>query len=418
MMHRLLTHFIVAIAVLGFAFVSPIARAEANRPNVLLITIDTLRPDFLGAYGSKSNASPNLDALASQSVVFERAIAASARTAPSHATMMTSLWIREHSVGWNNGTTQLDGEWTIAEAFKKAGYDTAAFVGNMQLDKRIGLNDGFTVYDDNLRNFEMNRRKILQRLAEGTTKRALIWLARKRDRPWFLWVHYQDPHGPYTPPAPFAPMVKPPTATQQPMPVLSVNKGKDGIPAYQAIRGLRHPEQYLSLYRGEIRYFDHWLGQLIGTVDARNAETVVLVTADHGESFGEEGWWFSHGFRTTPDQVHVPFLLRAQELPPGRSRDLVHHVDVAPTLANLADLPLPAKLRGVALAPIVKAGKSVPDRTVYSDVGSEASAYRGNSFSRAPTLQGSFEPLSFRWSSTRQWEPADPNSQLMEDFER
>ena len=192
----------------------------------------------------------------------------------------------------------------------------------MQLEKRIGLNDGFAIYDDDLRGSEVNRRAILERPAEGTTQRALIWLARKRDRPWFLWVHYQDPHGPYTPPAAFAQMVRAPIAKQPPLPVLSVNTGRNGIPAYQAIRGLKHPGHYVSLYVGEIRYFDHWLGQLIGAVDARNAGTVVLVTADHGESFGEDGWWFSHGFRTTPDQVHVPLLLRAPDLPPGRNRDL------------------------------------------------------------------------------------------------
>ena len=158
-----------------------------DAPNVLLVTIDTLRPDHLGAYGFPGESSPNLDALAARGVVFERAIAASARTAPSHASLFTSRWVRDHSIGYHNGSTRLGDEVTLAALLSEAGYDTAAFVGNSMLRRRVGLDRGFAVYDDTLPDAERNR-PVFERVAAKTTPRALEWLARPRRRPFFLWV--------------------------------------------------------------------------------------------------------------------------------------------------------------------------------------------------------------------------------------
>ncbi len=382
---------------------------DSRPPDVLLITVDTLRPDFLGVYGSKAGASPKLDSLARESVVFERAIAASARTVPSHATIMTSLWVRDHSVGWINGSSRLDGEVTVAEVFSEAGYDTAAFVGNMMLRVVVGLDAGFDVYDDELDDFEVNRPRFRERHADHTTQRVLRWLSQDRDRPWFLWVHYQDPHGPYTPPAVHADAVDLEIEGEEPLPLLEGNRGEHGVPAYQARPGSQTPSAYADRYAGEIHFFDTWLGTLLEAVDRDARETVILLTADHGESFGEEGWWFSHGFRTTPDQVHVPFILRAPGFDPARRKDLVHHVDIAPTLIALAGLEAPGSIRGVDLSPWIREETALPPRTIYADLGFEVSAYRGLSFLRAELSDSSPPPTHFQWISNDRWSPTGPD---------
>lgn len=376
-------------------------------PNVLLITLDTVRPDFLGAYGATSGASPHLDSLAAEGVVFERAIAASPRTVPSHASIMTSLFVRDHSVGWVNGSTRLDGEPTLAEQFVDAGYETAAIVGNMQLRHLVGLDAGFDRYDDDMDSREANRPQFRERRADGTTRRALDWLERRGDAPWFLWLHYQDAHGPYTPPAEHLEAVDLVDPAEAPLPLLKQNRGEGGVPAYQAVPGDQRPSAYADRYAAEIHFLDDGIGQVLEEVDQLAGDTVILVTADHGESIGEEGWWFSHGFRTTPDQIHVPFILRAPGVSPGRRSELVHHVDVAPTLLELAGLDALPQAKGLD----VSKGSRGLERAgwLFADVGFETSAYRDDVFVRVtdsePTKGNEEIETSTwsRWKSTGEW---------------
>ncbi len=389
-----------------------------ERPNVLLITLDTLRPDFLGAYGSSAGASPRIDEFARKSVVFERAIAASPRTVPSHASIMTSLWVREHSVGWVNGSSRINGEECLADVFAAGGYDTAAFVGNMLLGTPVGLDSGFDLYDDELRDTEANRSNFVERQADESTEHAMRWLAEERERPWFLWMHYQDAHGPYIPPKEHAAAIQLEIADEAPLPVLDKNRGKNGIPAYQVRPGSQTPSAYAERYAGEIHFIDAWLGKLLRAIGEENRNTIILLTADHGESFGEEGLWFSHGFRTTPDQVHIPFILQAPGLEPTRRSGLVHHVDVAPTLIGLAGLEVPHGSRGLQLAEWLESGQSLPTRTVFSDIGTEVSAYRGDHFVRANLHQRESEPRRFSWTSTRNWSVSPLSEKpLSRDFE-
>jgi arylsulfatase A-like enzyme len=384
-----------------------------GRPNVLLITIDTLRADHLHSYGFPLETSPNLDALAAESVVFERAIAAASSTAPAHASIMTSKYVREHSVGYLNGGSVLDGSTTIAEVFRGAGYRTAAFVSNDVLQRRTGLDRGFELYDDELRR-RLPRRMLFERIAEDTTKSALRWLDSIGEEPFFLWVHYIDPHGPYTPPPGFLGRFHlSPAPGEQPLPVLPDVSGYRGIPDYQAIEGLSLPSEYQSRYADEILYADHWLGRLIETVDSISGETIVLVTADHGESLGENERYFVHFWSTTPENAHVPMILRAPGLPAERRRELVSHVDVMPTLLELVGLELPANLSGMPLGPHLRQTSRIPDRLVFCDVGRELSAYRGDGFVRLTGAKkaysapaGADEGLAFR-ASRYAWDDDD-----------
>ncbi|HEM45902.1 MAG TPA: hypothetical protein ENO23_02545, partial [Alphaproteobacteria bacterium] len=301
---------------------------ERPRPDVLLVTIDTLRPDWIHAYGFDKETSPHIDALAARGVVFDRAIAAASLTAPAHASIMTSRYVREHSIGPLNGETRLEGVGTLAERFRAAGYETAAFVGNVVLRRRSGLDRGFDVYDDDLSEGELNRKAYFERIAADTGARAIEWLRGRGEGPVFLWLHLQDPHGPYTPPAGYRDRIGPvPLRLTRPLDVLDDNTGKAGIPAYQKLGQERDPAVYAGRYGEELLYADAWVGEVVAALEQHATErgSVVLLTADHGESMGELGWYFQHGHATTPDLVRIPFIVVAPGVAPARVSSLVHH---------------------------------------------------------------------------------------------
>ncbi|MBW2494652.1 MAG: sulfatase [Deltaproteobacteria bacterium] len=396
---------------------------ERPRPNVLLITVDTLRADRLGAYGFERNTSPAIDRLASRGVVFERAIAGASFTSGSHASIMTSRYTREHTIGYMNGGTRLEGITTLAEIFNREGYQTAAFVGNIMLDRRIGLDRGFEVYDDELPQAEQNRGFAFERIAEQTTERALLWLKNRDGRPFFLWVHYQDPHGPYTPPPAFKGRFRPEfDPDEEPLPILDTVTGLNGIPSYQELDGIRQPSIYETRYAEEIAYADHWIGELISQLDAisSDAESVIAFTSDHGESLGEAGIYFSHGSTTTPDQAHVPLILRAPGLPQGRRIETVHHVDLMPTLLDLAGFEVPDDISGIALGPILRGESPPPNRMVYCDEGFDLSAYGPDGFVRVGDILAAWNSgeangsptmaprwAAYRWAPGEDWQAVD-----------
>jgi arylsulfatase len=375
-------------------------------PNVVLITIDTLRADFLGSYGFPGDTSPRIDALAAQGVLFERALAASSTTSPSHASILTSRYTREHSIGFYSGFTVLDGLTTLPEWFQRAGYETAAFVGNINLEKRLGFHRGFDHYDDELPDAERNRPLQYERIAERTHERIARWLAVPHEEPFFLWAHYQDPHGPYEAPAGWAGRFSvSPEAGEMPLPLLDDNYGNGGIPRYQALPGLVRPHEYRSRYADEVFYADAYVGRLLDLLDAREdgRAAIVLLTADHGEFMGEDDVWFVHTAVSTPPLAHVPMILRAPGLIPERRSDPVSHVDVLPTLLELAGLPMPDDARGIALGPFLRSGEPLPMRLVYSDAGHELSAYRSDGFVRAVDLKEAWirpkPPLEPAWAA-------------------
>jgi arylsulfatase A-like enzyme len=379
--------------------------AGPAEPDVLLVVVDTLRADRLGVYGFPAPASPNLDALAARGVVFERAIAASTKTAPSVTSLLTSRWVGRHSVGALNGTTRLEGAETLAQRLHAAGYATAAFIGNMVLKRRIGLEAGFDVYDDELPAREANRPDFFERPAGSTTERALAWLDPQGERPIFLWLHYQDPHGPYTPPAPFTdsfPELE--HAGEEPLPLLSDDSGIGGIPAYQRFAEQRRPSEYLRRYAGEVAAFDAALGRVLAAFEQRGRPLVVVVTGDHGESFGEDAHWFVHGHASTPDLARIPLVLVAPGLAAGRRDELVHHVDVVPTVLELVGAPPLEGGDGLALGPYLRAGEPLPERTVFCDAGTDQAAYRGDRYFRFwLTLGGG--PGSRPRQGTYRWSP-------------
>ncbi len=311
--------------------------AEADRPNVLLVTIDTLRADHVGCYGYKSATTPTIDSLAARGVRFETAVAHAPLTGPSHASILTGLIPLGHGFRNNSGFSLSSRVKTAAEDFRQAGYRTAAFVSGFPLDRRFGFDRGFDVYDDHLpKGNDRRRTPYVERFADATTDAALRWLtppntATPSSR-WFLWVHYYDPHAPYEPPADLA-------------------------------------ERYRQApYDGEIAFVDRQLARLLSALNASHEmeRTVVLLTADHGESLGEHGEG-THGIFVYDSTLRVPLVIAGPQIANARvSRTVARSIDVLPTLADYAGLPRLTDVDGRSLRPAAE-GQEMSDAPSYAE---------------------------------------------------
>jgi len=310
----------IALA-LGSLGCNLIAADRATGPNVLLVTIDTLRADRVGAYGAREVETPTLDALAARGVLFERAIASAPLTLPSHASLLTGQYPPTHGVRHNAIFVLPQGVETIAERFHDAGYATGAMVGAAVLDTGFGLGQGFDVYDSNMPTERASAAGFFEIPALEVTNRALAWLARE-EGPFFLWVHYYDAHAKWRAPEPFH------------------------------SRFAKHP------YDGEVAYVDHELGRLLAGLAENNrlANTVVAVTADHGEGLGEHGEE-SHTYLIYDSVLHVPLILAGPGLPAGkRVGRVAPNPALAPTLLALAEVPPLSRTDVADLAPLWRDG--------------------------------------------------------------
>jgi arylsulfatase A-like enzyme len=293
------------------------------RPNIVLISLDTTRADHLGVYGYKGGTSPNLDRFAERAVVYDRAYATSSWTLPTHASMFTGLLPMEHgaqsvpkganrSLGY--GVRPLDESFaTLAELLGDAGYRTAAVVGGPALRRELGLAQGFQVYDDQLASL---RERVKGRRAEDVAAAAIELVAGFGSDPYFLFVNFFDPHAPYDPPAPHNRGLENPDEVDDRgflieqliagTPPRRVSQYSDG--QLEWIRRMR------AGYDAEIRYMDLHLGRLLDAIAAspRAGATVIAITADHGESFGEH-FYVSHGAHLYEHNVRVPLLIRTPE---------------------------------------------------------------------------------------------------------
>lgn len=337
----------------------------ADLPNIVLVTVDTLRADRLHCYGYSFPVSPSVDSLAADGILFDSCTSQSSYTIPSLAGMMTGLYPSE--VGAVSNRTPLpESVDTLAESLRRQGYETAGFVSNYNLRPDMQFNAGFDHYDAKYNEPERNRPYILTRNAKHTTDAAMGWLikrSRTEDHPFFIWIHYQDPHGPYTPPSG---LVRP--ATDYPkkqLPVLDNNFDPDGIPKYQVIEAERESAVYRALYDGEVLFFDKHFTRFLDLLKDKGhyERSAIVFTADHGESMGEHGYWFCHGQDLYSELVRVPFIVKAPGVLPGRSDTRISHLDLLPTLMALAGKPsaeLPNYRGRNVLDPNLEAGPACP----------------------------------------------------------
>ncbi len=300
--------------------------------NVLYLTVDTLRADFLGCYGFPYPTSPNIDSLAERGLVFDNCIAEVPLTCPSFSAMLTSnyprsLGVVRNGLGINKRTK------TIPEIFKENGYFTFCVQSNWTLKSRIsGLSKGFDKYDDD---FHSKRWGLFasERLANDVTDRALEILEDvPRDKPFFAWIHYSDPHAPYI-----------------------YRRDYDVLPQAQDFGSLKKVERVRRNYASEVRFVDENIGRLLKKLPPN---TIIVFVADHGESLYEHNY-FGHGRRLYHNELKIPLIIVADNVKPGRTNVPVRGIDIGPTLLGLANIPIPNNFIGIDIL-----GNEIPTNRV------------------------------------------------------
>ncbi|HVM93306.1 MAG TPA: sulfatase-like hydrolase/transferase [Terriglobales bacterium] len=332
---------------------------ESRSPNVILITLDTTRADRMGFLGSDRGLTPNLDQLASQGVVFTHAYAQVPLTTPSHAALLTGTYPQFNQVE-DLGAQLLPDVPYLPDLLHKRGYHTAAFVGAYILDPRgaaPGFDRGFDFYnaDFHARKPGEDRYKTVERRAEDVANRALGWISRHPQGPFFVWMHFYDAHDPYDPPPPFK-------------------------------------DKYAQApYDGEIAYTDSVVGSFIEVLKRHDLyrNTVIAVAADHGEAFGEHGEE-RHGMFLYDETIHVPLLMK---LPSGRFAGeridaRVAIADIAPSLLEAAGGTPPKQMQAKSLLPLMDPAKKpaqskAAEQQVYSET--------------------NYPNRAFGWSELRSW---------------
>jgi arylsulfatase A-like enzyme/Flp pilus assembly protein TadD len=339
--------------------------ARTKPPNIILITLDTTRADRMGFLGSQRGLTPSLDALAKQSVVFTRAYAQIPLTTPSHAVLLTGTYPQFNHLDGLVQPLREDLPY-VPELLHRHGYHTAAFVGSMVLDPATnaapGFDRGFDFYDADFHNPQPgeDRYHSLERRAEDVANHAMGWLSHHQQTPFFIWLHFYDPHEPYDPPEPFK-------------------------------------SQYASEpYDGEIAYTDSVLGGVLEVLQRHGLyqNTVIAVAADHGEAFGEHGerW---HGMFLYDETIHVPLLLKlpGERFAGKRVEARVALADVAPSLLQAANVALPAAIQGQSLFPLMDVPKS----------GKQNASSEKKPTDRAIYSETNYAHRVFGWSELRSW---------------
>ncbi len=306
---------------------------EPPRPNLLILSIDTLRADHLGCYGYTRGTSPNIDALAARSVVFDSAESASSWTLPSMTSLMTGLSVSGHNC--DHLGSRLDPSYTtLAELLRDGGYDTELVASHLFLSTPYGLQQGFTHVDTSVVQ-EAN-----DITSQDVSDLGIEWLKQKsavKDGvPWMLWLHYYDPHAPYL--------------------------------KHAGVSEAFGTDSDLDLYDGEIAYTDQHIGRLLEEL-ARSTQapnTIVIVVADHGEEFGEHGHK-GHGYALYEECVRVPLILSAPDIAARRVPDVVPSIDLLPTLLDLCRVEPRQELEGQALTPLLH-GQALPEQEAGSEV--------------------------------------------------
>ncbi|MCP4806599.1 MAG: sulfatase [Proteobacteria bacterium] len=336
------------------------SEVEGQGTNVLLVTLDTTRADHIGAYGYAQARTPNLDALAAEGTLYEAAFANVAVTGPSHTTLLGGRGTWSHGT-LLNGIPVPDDERMLAEILSDEGYAAGAFVSAYVLDGDYGFRRGFGTYDDDFSGWKgssglLPRRiqaalvrrfspdEVLERRGDRTTEDALDWLD-EQDGPWFLWVHLFEPHGPYDPPAEYLVYEGDPRSPEHTS-MEQVDLAEAAPYLRKTLEGITDLDYVMAAYDGEIAFADAQVGRL---VEAAGPDTLVVVSGDHGESFGENGVWFDHGDDVYDASLRVPLIIRHPDLANGVDDRLVELDDVTPTVLDLLGLPAGRGLDGQSL---------------------------------------------------------------------
>jgi arylsulfatase A-like enzyme len=329
--------------------------------SVLLITIDTLRADHVGAYGYARPTTPHIDALAEEGTLFESAYTYWPKTRGSFVAMLTGR--RASQSGYSKTHPLLLGaNPTLASVLHDAGYDTVAAVDNANVAASLGYGKGFRVYQETWEDTSLTTE--MERARAITAAGVRFMRSPDPSHPFLLWLHYVNPHAPYTPPPPYDSKFLTPESEQGPrLPVVSSLHG--GIPHQWAVPGKDRLGYYVAQYDGEIAAVDAEVGRVIGALrsSAVADRTVVVLTSDHGESLGEHDYYFDHGENLFDPSQRVPLIVRVPGAPRGRrSTVLASTLDVLPTILDAVKVSYPAGLAGHSLLGVTE-GRPAPERS-------------------------------------------------------
>jgi arylsulfatase A-like enzyme len=371
---------------------------------VILISVDTLRADHVGCYGYARDTTPALDGLAREGVKFNHAYSQAGWTLPAHMSLMTSRYPPAHGVVQDTVSLPEDAA-TLAEVLRKAGYATAAVVNWIYVGKSFGFAQGFDAFHEIIPpTYERNPFVNRGYSAAQVTDRGIEILSEERNAPLFLFLHYFDPHADYDPPSPYDSLYDPEYAGTATGRYLWLRPFIKYLPRRGRRRASAHPEDFAhveALYDGEIRYADAEIGRFLGALEARgrSANSLVVVTADHGEEFNDHGSMEGHGWTLYDEVVHVPLIFRLPgEDPAGVEVDtLAEHIDVAPTILAGLGLELPREFQGRSLWPVLT-GESPPEEPRLSF-----------SHTRRFTIKGSVRNARFKLIRTDD-QPRDPTA--------
>ena len=385
-----MNNVVAASCILTAAAIGAQACADRDRPNIIVITVDALRADHLGVYGYTRPTSPSIDAFAKDAVVVTDGISQAPYTKASIASLLTGLYPTAHKTYTTRPsfgqlmttgvgktvlphTDVLSADLpTLPEALNAAGYETFALTSNPHLIPAFGFAQGFEHFGFVTKDRDVASARHV--LAEATKA-----LDARSKRPFFLWIHLMEPHSPYTPPEPCRSMFPPGTP---PEPI-----DASVIPRWIRIGDSRDLNLYKARYDGEIRTADEAIGAFFQELRRRRLwdPSVVVVTADHGESFMEHGV-LEHNTWLYDELVHVPLIIRVPGLPPRRARIQVQLVDLFPTLAGIAGAKVPAGLHGRDRIPDLR-GQAV-ESYAYSEVVGSRFAIRRPDWKYISSLQG------------------------------
>jgi arylsulfatase A-like enzyme/lipopolysaccharide biosynthesis regulator YciM len=331
---------IVALVVIFYLLLGPklstgYKKKQLKNLNVILITLDTLRVDFVSAYEKSKADTPNMDRVAEEGVLFETCIAQTPLTLPSHTSILSGTYPLHHQIRDNGGFLVPESLELISEILQKQGLITSAFIASYVLHSKWGINQGFDTYSDD---FDLSRyEKIslgdVQKRAEDVLTDAKKWLKTHKKDKFFTWIHLYDPHTPYEPPSPF----------------------KEKFP--------RRP------YRGEVEYTDHQLGLFFQFLKDEGLydKSLIIMAADHGEGLGQHDER-THGFFVYESTVRVPLIIRAPfRFPAKKVKKVVELIDLAPTILEALDVPIPSSYQGQSLLGLMFGDQQRNKDTAYTE---------------------------------------------------
>ena len=394
-------------------------RTDDSRPNIVLISVDTLRADHLGCYGYQRNTSPHIDQLAAEGALFESTISSTSWTLPAHCALFTGLADTVH--GCLDIKQRLaESHSTLAERLKGAGYTTIAFFSGATMHPIFGLAQGFDEYQDCTSYADQStdlvadgqvpwdesvRAAARADITNPRLHRAVQrWLQEKQSRPFFMFIHMWDVHADYIPPQPYDRMFDP--DYDGPITGRDVRHN----PAINAKMPARDIDHLVALYDGEIAWTDAHVGKILADLDALGLRdsTIVVLLSDHGEEFFEHG---GKGHRQTlfDEVIHVPLIIRyPARIPAGRRYpQQARMIDILPTILALANQPPPTDVMGQSLTPLFTGGTLPQDTLAVSELFTLGRAYR--SFRRPDRKAILHEPTGGTVIFNLQADPAEKN---------